>query len=138
MACLALTCGGVLERHPSLRVAFFETGAGWVPYWLERMDQHVRYWGHASRALQDLPSASFLRQCFVSPFADESLLPQVINSIGDRNLVFTSDYPFPYTTTKRIADALLTRTDLPSGSIERIAAENARRLFGLDSSQPSN
>jgi uncharacterized protein len=131
MACLALVCGGVFERHARLRVAFTEKGAGWVPYWLERMDQHVRYWGHASRPLPELPSHYFLRQCFVSPFADEAMLPQVIECIGDANLVFSSDYPFPYTTSTRIADALLTRDDLSSASKARIAGGNGRRLFGL-------
>ena len=32
--------GGVVERHPKLRVAFLESGGGWVPPWLDRMDRH--------------------------------------------------------------------------------------------------
>lgn len=34
MALLALIEGGVLERHRRLRVAFLESGCGWLPYWL--------------------------------------------------------------------------------------------------------
>jgi predicted TIM-barrel fold metal-dependent hydrolase len=131
MACTALICGGVLERHPGLRVAFFETGAGWVPYWLERLDQHLRYWGHASLPLPLRPSDYFTRQCFVSPFADEAMLPQVIERLGNRNLVFTSDFPMPYTTTERIADALLQRPDIDDDSKARIGNRNAQALYGL-------
>jgi predicted TIM-barrel fold metal-dependent hydrolase len=131
MACIALICGGVLDRYPSLRVAFFEAGAGWVPYWLERMDQHIRYWGHASRPLPLLPSEYFRRQCFVSPFADEAMLPQVIQRIGSRNLVFTSDFPMPYTNTERIADALLQRTDIDDESKTFIGQRNAEVLYKL-------
>jgi predicted TIM-barrel fold metal-dependent hydrolase len=40
LAMLSLIGGGVLERHPTLRVAFLEAGCGWVPYWLWRMDEH--------------------------------------------------------------------------------------------------
>src|SRR5262249_24324393 len=29
---------GVPERFPALRLAFLEAGAGWAPYWMERMD----------------------------------------------------------------------------------------------------
>ena len=35
-AMVALVLGGVLERHPGLRVAFLESGTGWLPYWLAR------------------------------------------------------------------------------------------------------
>jgi len=34
MALLALIEGGVLERHPHLRIGFLESGCGWFPYWL--------------------------------------------------------------------------------------------------------
>jgi uncharacterized protein len=42
MAMLALIEGGVLERHPKLRVGFFEAGCGWLPYWLWRMDEEYK------------------------------------------------------------------------------------------------
>jgi predicted TIM-barrel fold metal-dependent hydrolase len=34
-----LMYGGVAERFPRLRIAFLECGVGWVPYWMERMDE---------------------------------------------------------------------------------------------------
>ena len=39
-ACAGLILTGVLERHPSLRVAFLESGSAWLPYWLHRLDAH--------------------------------------------------------------------------------------------------
>src|SRR5436309_14060617 len=41
IASTALILGGVLERHPKLRVALLESGVGWVPYLIERMGEHV-------------------------------------------------------------------------------------------------
>src|SRR5262249_60210656 len=35
-AAASLILGGVLERHPRLRVGFMEAGWGWGPYWLGR------------------------------------------------------------------------------------------------------
>ncbi|HEV8297082.1 MAG TPA: amidohydrolase family protein [Acidimicrobiales bacterium] len=130
MAMLSLICGRVLERFPGLRVAFVESGCGWVPYWLERMEQHIDYWGHASARLELRPTEYFLRQCFVSPFADERHLPQVIAALGDENLIYTSDYPYPYVGAEAITSALLDRTDLSERSLDRIAATNAMRLYG--------
>src|SRR5205823_3891578 len=40
-ACAGLILTGVLERHPTLRVAFLESGSAWLPYWLDRMDGHL-------------------------------------------------------------------------------------------------
>src|SRR5262249_41916089 len=37
VASMALIVGGVLDRHPGLRVVHLESGAGWVPFWLDRM-----------------------------------------------------------------------------------------------------
>ena len=30
----------MLDRFPNLRVGFFESGLGWIPYWLDRLDEH--------------------------------------------------------------------------------------------------
>ncbi|MCH6552278.1 MAG: amidohydrolase family protein, partial [Planctomycetes bacterium] len=34
-------CGGVLERFPKLRVAMLEAGCGFLPYYLERLDERL-------------------------------------------------------------------------------------------------
>jgi len=132
MAMLSLICGGVLERHPALRVAFLEAGCGWVPYWLERMEQHVRYWGGASMPLALSPTEYFARQCFVSPFADEAILPDVIARLGTTNLIYTTDYPYPYTSTPRIPDALRHRDDLALDAKQQILRDNARAFYRLE------
>jgi predicted TIM-barrel fold metal-dependent hydrolase len=39
VACTAVIYSGLLEVFPDLRVAFLETGCGWVPFWMEHMDE---------------------------------------------------------------------------------------------------
>src|SRR2546422_500083 len=39
IAVMAFTVGGILHRFPKLRVAFLEAGGGWLPFWLERLDE---------------------------------------------------------------------------------------------------
>src|SRR4029079_12997304 len=41
----SLVLGGVLDRHPELRVALLEAGAGWVPYVLDRMQESYEAFG---------------------------------------------------------------------------------------------
>jgi hypothetical protein len=37
-ACVDLMYSGLLHRHPNVKIASSEGGAGWVPYTPERMD----------------------------------------------------------------------------------------------------
>ena len=40
LVALSVIWGGVVDRHPRLRVAFLESGGGWIAPWLDRMDRH--------------------------------------------------------------------------------------------------
>ncbi len=37
IASAAFIVGGVLDRHPKLRVVHLESGAGWAAFWLDRL-----------------------------------------------------------------------------------------------------
>lgn len=132
MACLSLICGGVLERHPKLRVAFLESGAGWIAHWLERMDHHQKYWGHTSATLPMKPSEYFARQCWISTDPDEAILPGVIDVIGDDNILFASDYPHGDATWPGVVAELADRADISEESKAKIFSENPARLYALD------
>ncbi len=47
VAMMSLIWFGVLEKFPELRVVHVEADAGWVPYWLQRMEQHWEFSGNA-------------------------------------------------------------------------------------------
>jgi predicted TIM-barrel fold metal-dependent hydrolase len=132
MGLLSLTCGGVLERHPGLRVLIVEAGVGWVPYWLDRLDHHVEEWGYTSAPLALKPSEVFARQCFVAADAEERLLPLVVNAIGDDNLCFSTDYPHPDHAFEGVVAQLTGRDDLTDASKRKILCDNAKRLFKLE------
>src|SRR5205807_8357650 len=59
---MSMIFGGVLERYPTLRVVIGESGIGWIPYILERMDAE---WEDQFRdlALSLRPSEYWRRQC---------------------------------------------------------------------------
>jgi predicted TIM-barrel fold metal-dependent hydrolase len=97
MAALAsLVVDGALERHPSLRVAFLESGTGWLPYWLMRLDQH-RTWMRKSECagLSLTPSEYFARQCVISSDAEDKLVGWTVSQVGADHLVWASDFPHP-------------------------------------------
>jgi uncharacterized protein len=94
MALLALIEGGVLERHPKLKFAFLESGCGWLPYWLWRLDeQYEKLFWEVQNNVKIKPSDYFRRQCFISIEPSEPYLSEIIDYIGSDNLLFGSDYP---------------------------------------------
>ena len=67
VASTALVLGGVLERHPKLRVALLESGVGWVPYFMERMEEHLEKRGRLTPECKRDPKDYIARgQLYVS------------------------------------------------------------------------
>ena len=94
MAFGSMAAGGVLERHPGLRCAFLEGTCGWLPWYLWRLDEAWEKFGPGSEVqISQLPSQYFFRQCFIATDADEKPLRQVVEAIGDDNIVVSTDYP---------------------------------------------
>ncbi len=60
LAAVSFCGGGILERHPRLRVAFLEGNASWVPFLMWRMDEHYEWLGDVfARDLTKEPSEYF-------------------------------------------------------------------------------
>ena len=75
---------GVPERFPKLRLAFLEIGCTWLPYWLDRMDEHWEKRGKIETpSLTRLPSACVREQpIYFSYEPEENLLPETFRSSG--------------------------------------------------------
>ena len=135
LACLILCGDGVLEQFPDLRVGFMESGCGWVPYWLERMDDHwYNYFLGRPRTTKEPPSVYFKRQCFISCEAGEELIDTVVTHVGDHCLVTATDYPHPDAVDKfpeHTVGDLVTNAHLTESSKRRILWENPARLYGI-------
>jgi predicted TIM-barrel fold metal-dependent hydrolase len=86
--------GGVLERHPRLRVAFLEANCAWAPWLIWRMNELHELEGDIFMpSLTMPPSEYFKRQCVVSVEPDELPARHMIDEFGSDQLVFSTDYP---------------------------------------------
>ena len=138
MAMLALIEGGVLERHPKLKVGFMESGCGWLPYWLWRMDEEYEchYW-EVKDNVKMKPSEYFRRQCFITFEPSEPYLDRIIADVGTDNLLFGSDYPHIHWQIDAAAPAVLDidrvlRDRLPSATVQKILWDNPARFYGVE------
>jgi predicted TIM-barrel fold metal-dependent hydrolase len=93
-ALASMTTGGILERHPKLRCAFLEGTAGWLYWWLWRLDDQWEKFGPGcEHQLAMLPSEYFKRQCYIALDVDEEPAVDVIEKMGAEYFVVSTDYP---------------------------------------------
>ena len=131
VAMMSLIWYGVIENHPNLKIVHVEADAGWLPYWLQRMEQHWGFSGNAEHpALKKRPTEYFKSNFIVACRGDEMTLPSVCQLVGDDYISFNTDYPHPDGTWPQ-GMANLEEQPLPEASIRKIFWDNAAPLFGL-------
>jgi predicted TIM-barrel fold metal-dependent hydrolase len=132
MAFGSLAAGGVLERHPRLRCAFLEGTCGWLPWWLWRLDEAWEKFGPGSEVqISQLPSQYFFRQCWIASDADEKPLRQVVEAIGDDNIVVSTDYPHSDGLFPTAIQEFVALESVSDKSKRKILWDNCARLYGL-------
>lgn len=131
-ACASILLEGVAQRFPELRFVFLESGSGWLPYWLDRMDSHWGTWGRLLPGAAGKPSDIFRRQCFLAMDPEDEIAASVAEIVGDDVLVWSSDYPHPDSPFPgAVAKTRETLARLPEASQRKILGENGLRLYGI-------
>ena len=91
MAWLVYTA--VLDRFPNLKLALTETGAGWMPFYLETVDdiyRRSRFWAHPN--LKYTPSEYIQRQVYFTIEGDRFAVT-ARHDMGVDHLLWASGYP---------------------------------------------
>ena len=124
---------GVFDKFPNLKVIVLEVGAGWIGYWLERMDAVYDSPLGKSVRLKDKPSEYFRRQCWISGDPDERALAGVIPFVGEDRFFWASDFPHADHPPEYIPN-LIALTNLMSESARAgILGKNVLKCYGMDS-----
>ena len=126
---------GVFDRFPKLKVIFIETGVGWIPHFLEQMDD--RYWrnrGWGGVELKHEPSYYWYNN-FGATFMVDFNGVQNRHAAGVDNIMWSTDYPhhgndFPYS--RKLINEMFAGVD--QDERYRMLAGNAVRLWHLDNS----
>jgi predicted TIM-barrel fold metal-dependent hydrolase len=125
----AIIGAGVLERYPNLRIGFGESGIGWLPYALDRMD--FEYEDRFRDLMKLKPSEYWRRQCRAT-FQFDRIGPKLIEEMGVETLMWGSDYPHPdgvWPESSRYIEEQF--AGLPAETIHKITCENAAKFYGL-------
>ncbi len=126
----AIIGGAVLEKYPNVRIALGESGIGWLPYALDRMDFEWEDRFH-DLGLKMKPSDYWKRQCKAT-FQYDTIGARMVEDIGIETLMWGSDYPhgdgvWP-DSDKYIAEQF---AGLTAEQVHMITCENAGKFYGL-------
>ncbi|HMG27687.1 MAG TPA: amidohydrolase family protein [Acidimicrobiia bacterium] len=128
----SMVFSGALERHPGLTLVLAESGVGWLPYFLARMDlewENLR--DKIEGAPQTAPSELFRRQVMAT-FEEDALGAQLIPLLGADSCMWASDYPHTDSTFPNSRAAIDdTLGTLPEADRRKITATNCARLYGF-------
>jgi predicted TIM-barrel fold metal-dependent hydrolase len=128
-----LTFTGILARHPKLNFVLVECGIGWIPYFIERMDQTFnkhRFW--TKSILTEKPSYYWYRQGYATFIQDLAGVAER-HRAGLKNILWSTDYPHSDSTWPKSREALAEHfKDVPADERALIAGGNAARLYHLN------
>jgi len=77
------------------------------------------------------PSEYFRRHCCVAVEPDEALLPATLASLGDDNIVISSDWPHDDSAYPHAVDEFLALPEVSEASKRKILWDNCARLYAL-------
>ena len=123
---------GVFERFPDLKVVVAEVNCGWMPFWLENMDQNYEQQRHWAKLPFDrLPSSYAGRNVFVTTLDDHEGFAAIRRDpkLADA-VMYSIDYPHSVTlwpnSARHIAELTVGMDDATK---DKVLAGNADRLY---------
>jgi predicted TIM-barrel fold metal-dependent hydrolase len=127
---MSVIFAGVLERYPNLKLVIGESGIGWIPYVLDRMDLE---WEDQFKDL-DLtmrPSEYWRRQCKAT-YQSDRIGVALLEELGPETIMWGSDFPHPdgvWPDSQEFIQKELGH--LAPATRRKVVCENAGRLYGF-------
>jgi predicted TIM-barrel fold metal-dependent hydrolase len=129
---------GVLEKFPSLHIAFSESQVGWMPYIMSRVDslwkRSAIYEPAMAERVPRAPSSYVEGRIFGCIYDDLPGL-RVRDQVGMTQIMFETDYPHADTTfphTLSVIESLVSAAGLDAHETWQLLRGNAIKCYGLE------
>ena len=127
---ISLIFGGVLEHYRDIKIVIGESGIGWIPYVLDRMDAE---WEDQFKdlSLTMQPSEYWRRQCRAT-YQTDRIGVKLLDDLGHDTIMWGSDFAHPdgvWPDSSEFIDRELGH--LPPEVRHKIVCENAGKLYGF-------
>jgi aminocarboxymuconate-semialdehyde decarboxylase len=126
LAAALLIYGGVLERHPKLRIVLYHAG-GVLPVVIGRFDMGYRLLPECRSAIPRPPSSYLSRFSFDIIAPNREMLRHLVKNYGPERFVIGSDYPLPAGLAHPIQE--VKALGLDAGNEAKILRLNAQTLL---------
>ncbi|MDO8431259.1 MAG: amidohydrolase family protein [Candidatus Binatus sp.] len=128
LAAALLIYGGVLERHPKLKIVLYH-GGGALPALVGRLDMGYRLVPECRNAIPRPPSTYVPQFHFDIIAHNRAMLGHLVSTYGAERFVVGSDYPLPAGLAHPVEE--VKALGLSSADEEKILVANARKLLRL-------
>ena len=135
---IRLVFDGVFDRFPSFQYYFAETQIGWIPNWLEHVDNaYERYipWAHEVYGMPMLerPPSETIKEHIHWGFMHNPVGVQLRHQIGVDKIMWESDFPHPATDWPNSRETIRKNVaGVPEDEQHMMLAGNCVRFFHLD------
>ena len=122
---------GTFDKFPRLKLVLLEVGAGWIGYWLDRMDAVYDSVMGRGVPLKEKPSYYFKRNVWISADPDEHSLPAMMQLCGEDRFFWASDFPHPDHTGDYIEELEEIAEKLTPVARQRLLGDNVVRTYNF-------
>jgi predicted TIM-barrel fold metal-dependent hydrolase len=123
---------GILDRYPNIRVGILESGVGWLPFWLRRLEEQIEYVGFTAdlkkKVHEYIADGRFCAS--IEMTEDEDMIKMVMDFVGDGVLMYASDYPHAECEFPESPSKVMAWESIPPDSKKKLMWDNAVRFFG--------
>lgn len=125
--------GGILDRHPGLRVGWFEGGINWVPAAIQDSEHLWASLQHMADHPIEHEPAHYWREHMYASFMVDPLGLDLIDRIGVDRVMWSSDYPHNESTFGYSEQSLAAVVEaLGPQDAAKVVSGNVTRFLGLD------
>lgn len=125
--------GGILDRHPGLRVGWFEAGINWVPSAIQDAQHVAASFAHMNNLPLALDPQEYWDKHMMASFMVDPLGLELIDRIGIDKVMWSTDFPHNESTYGYTGESLRSVIDVVGAdAAASIVGQNAKRFLGLD------
>jgi predicted TIM-barrel fold metal-dependent hydrolase len=126
--------GGILDRHPALRIGWFEGGINWVPSALQDAQHIMASFQHLSNLEVKHDPKHYWEEHMVASFMVDPLGLELVDRIGVDRVMWSTDFPHNESTYGYSGESLASVIDaVGPEAAAAIVGGNIKRFLGLES-----
>ena len=122
---------GVFDKFPKLKVVVLESGAGWIGYWVDRMDALYEVPDQSRAAEESRRVTTSARRCWISADPDERALAGLSKFVGADRFFWASDFPHQDHGREYMNELKGLLAEMPASAAAKLAGETVASLYKI-------